>query len=223
MGILGGRAAMRGALVLVVLLAAVMTVWAAGRAVSEDAPCEEFAAESAAREQVVTGTGRRVVVIGDSWSVGLGLRDPSGSWPSGLEGRVQVFGFSGSGFSATASPCPEVSFAERARRAIRGADLVVVQGGLNDHDQPDAAVRAGVRRLLRVVGDREVVLVGPAAAPTRAEGAGRIDALLADVAADAGVAYVPTYDLDLDYLDDGLHLTRRGHRELGEAVAAALR
>lgn len=221
MGIVRGRAEVRAALVLVVLLAAVLTVWAADRAQSDDA-CAQFAAQSAERERLVIGAGRRVVVVGDSWSAGLGLREPGRSWPSLLEGRVQVFGFSGSGFSATASPCLGTSFAERARRAVRGADLVVVQGGLNDHDQPTAAVRDGVRRLLRVVGDRDVVLVGPAAAPSRVEGARRVDVLLSALAEEAGVAYVSTYDLALDYLADDLHLTARGHRELGHVVAAAL-
>lgn len=213
---------MRAALMLAVLLAAVLTVWVADRAVSDDAPCAQYAVQSAARERPVSGTGPRVVVVGDSWSAGLGLGEPGRSWPSRLEGRVQVFGFSGSGFSATASTCPGVAFAERARRAVRGADLVVVQGGLNDHDQSPASVRDGVRRLLRVVGDREVVLVGPAAAPSRTDGARRVDALLSGMAEDAGVRFVSTYGLELDYLDDDLHLTVRGHRDFGHAVAAAL-
>jgi acyl-CoA thioesterase-1 len=66
------------------------------------------------------------------------------------------------------------------------------------------------------------VLVGPPAAPRRAEGAGRIDAVLADVAAAADVPYISTFAWDLEYLDDQLHLTEVGHVAFGDAVAAAL-
>jgi acyl-CoA thioesterase-1 len=218
------RRAPARALLVVAVLAALLAGSAGERALSDDAPlCERFAAQSLARERAVTGAGAQVAVVGDSYSAGLGLARPARSWPSRLDGRVHVFGFSGSGFSARASSCPAVSYADRVGRALRGdADLVVVQGGLNDFDQPVAAVRAGVRRLLAAVGERDVVLVGPPAAPARAERAARVDAVLADEAERAGVPYVTTYHLDLDYLRDGLHLTREGHRDFGDAVAAAL-
>src|SRR5687768_11232249 len=101
-------------LALVVALAA-STYVAATQASGSGLPrCERFTADSAARARQVAGAGERVVVIGDSWSAGLGLEKPAGSWPSRLEGRVHVAGFSGSGFSALASPCGRVSFADRA-------------------------------------------------------------------------------------------------------------
>ena len=99
---------------------------------------------------MVTGSGERVVVIGDSWSAGLGLDRPVQSWPSRLSGRIHVAGFSGSGFSAKASPCGRVSFADRAPAALRnGADLVVVEGGLNDFDRSRAEIKAGFARVMR--------------------------------------------------------------------------
>ncbi len=92
----------------------------------------------------------RVVVIGDSWSAGLGLDRPVQSWPSRLPGRVHVAGFSGSGFSAKASPCGRVSFADRAPAALGGgADLVVIEGGLNDYDRSRAEIKAGFARVVR--------------------------------------------------------------------------
>src|SRR4051794_35680315 len=81
--------------------------------------CQRFAADSRERAATVTGTGQRVVVIGDSWSAGLGLDRSAVSWPSRLGGAVHVAGFSGSGFSAHASSCDRVSFADRAPRALR--------------------------------------------------------------------------------------------------------
>src|SRR3954463_16047937 len=100
--------------------------------------CERFAAASVERAGMVTGSGERVVVVGDSWSAGLGLDHPAQSWPSRLPGRVHVAGFSGSGFAAHASDCGAVSFGARAPAALAdGADLVVVEGGLNDYDQSE--------------------------------------------------------------------------------------
>ena len=198
----------------------VVATQASGAGVSK---CDRFAADSVSRAGQVTGAGERVVVIGDSWSAGLGLDRSSRSWPSRLDGRVHVAGFSGSGFSAHASDCPRVAFADRATRAMRhGADLVVVEGGLNDYDQPDADIRAGFARLMRDLRGHRVVVVGPATAPSRARAIPRVDTLLAGLAAQYDVPYVATSGLRLSYLPDRLHLTRAGHAEFGKYVAEQL-
>jgi acyl-CoA thioesterase-1 len=159
-------------------------------------------------------------VIGDSWSAGLGLDRIAGSWPSRLTGDVQVAGFSGSGFSAGAGACRQVAFADRAPAAVRGgADLVVVEGGLNDFRQPDADIRAGFVRLMRSLDGYRVVVVGPAAAPARADAVPRVDDLLASLSEQYDVAYVRTSGLALPYLDDRLHLTPAGHEQFGDFVA----
>jgi acyl-CoA thioesterase-1 len=226
-GALGGfapTALRRRGLVLVALLIAVLSVYVAARAGgAKPTRCERFSAAAAARADEVTGSGRRVVVIGDSYSAGLGLTDITGSWPTRLPGEVHVAGFSGSGFAAHASPCGRVSFADRAPAALRGgADLVVVEGGLNDSDQPPAAVRAGFRRLMAELDGHPVVVVGPVAAPSRASAVPRVDGLLSSLAARYDVAYVRTSHLGLPYLSDRLHLTPAGHASFGDFVAAAL-
>jgi acyl-CoA thioesterase-1 len=76
---------------------------------------------------------------------------------------------------------------------------------------------------MHVLDGKHVVIVGPVLAPSRAARVPRVDRLLAGLAKTAGATYVRTSGLDLDYLDDRLHLTESGHRELGEYVAAALR
>ncbi len=209
--------------VLVAALVLALSTAAMSRAIAGgESRCEQFAADSTARAGLVTGAGDRVVVIGDSWSAGLGLAQPVRSWPSRLPGRVHVAGFSGSGFSASASPCGPVSFADRAGAVVAGADLVVVEGGLNDWDHSDAEIRAGFARLvevLRAAGVPRVVVVGPASAPSRAARIPHVDALLAELSDQHGVGYVTTTDLDLSYLDDDLHLTYAGHAEFGDAVA----
>jgi len=182
--------------------------------------CEQFAADSSARARMVTGSGERVVVIGDSWSAGLGLDHPAQSWPSRLPGRVHVAGFSGSGFSEHASPCGRVSFADRAPAALgHGADLVVVEGGLNDYDRTRAEIKAGFARVLAAAATYRTVVVGPAMAPARAARVPRVDRLLAHLSAKHGVPYISMVDLDLPYLDDRLHLQPGGHRIFGDAVA----
>lgn len=186
--------------------------------------CERYATDSGMREKIVhgVGTGPRISVIGDSYSAGLLLDDIGTSWPSRLPGEVHVHAFSGSGFAAESSDCVRVSYAARAGHALASdPDLVVVQGGLNDFDQPDQAIRAGVRRLLDAVGGRQVVLVGPPDAPSRPRSA-HVDEVLAAAASEAHVPYVATSGTSFDYLEGDLHLTLEGHRAFGDLVAEAL-
>ena len=168
---------------LLLVLATLGTTRASG---ADTSRCAEFRADSISRARQVTGSGERVVVIGDSWSAGLGLAEPAGSWPRRLPGRVHVAGFSGSGFSAWASPCGAVSFAARAKTAVGDADLVVVQGGLNDWDRSRLEIRDGFTRLMRVLHAADaprVVVVGPASAPSRAAKVPYVDRLLARLSA----------------------------------------
>lgn len=216
----------RAGLVVVLALAllAAVVVSVADRAGGADPDrCQAFAAESDLRARSVTGTGADVVVIGDSYAAGLGLARPNTSWPVRLPGRVHVAAFSGSGFSEGASECGHVSYADRAPAAVgSGADLVVVEGGLNDYDQPDIAIEGGFARLMTALDGYRVVIVGPVTAPSRAADVPHVDARLAGLADRFGVAYVDTTDLQLTYLDDELHLTPAGHRAFGDAVAARI-
>ncbi|WP_167736124.1 SGNH/GDSL hydrolase family protein [Nocardioides sp. 503] len=194
--------------------------------------CERFAEASSWRAQHDNqhdgddgddGSGDRVVVIGDSYSAGLRLDRPQESWPARLPGHVHVDGFSGSGFSARASGCGPVSFADRAHRALAdGADLVVVEGGLNDYDRTAAEITAGFLRLVRAVGDVPMLVVGPPPAPLRGRHVARVDEILRDLAARHDATYLSMADVDLRYLDDGLHLTAGGHEEFGDLVAASV-
>lgn len=213
---------------LVAVLAVLVGVAVAGVArdqahASRTETCRSVAAASADRRSEVTGTGPTVAVIGDSYAQGAHLDDPAAGWPARLEGRVVVDGFAGSGFSTTASDCRNVSFDRRVDLALATEpELVVVQGGLNDFDATTEAIRAGVRRVLQALQGREVVVLGPPQAPRRATAVGRVDAILAEETAAAGVPYVRTSGWKLEYLDDRLHLTPDGHALFGDSVAAAL-
>lgn len=211
----------RGVLLAVLLIAVCFGSAAAGGTAER---CADTAMRSAERAMVVNGSGPPVLVIGDSYAMGTGLEDPARSWPAYLDGRVRVDGFGGSGFSRTAGPCRGVAYADRARRDLaRWPGRVVVQGGLNDYNVPPAQIEADGRRLLRRLAGRDVVIVGPAAAPARMAAARRVDNVLERLAEAAGVPYVSTANWQLNYLPDRLHLTAQGHQAFGRGVAAALR
>jgi len=182
--------------------------------------CQENAARAEARARVVTGHGRRVVVIGDSWAVGRDL-DARKTWPVYLDGEVHVAAFGGSTISADDwNHCGNVSFADRAPEALAGgADLVVVEGGLNDIKASEADIRTGLRQLLHELHGYRVVFLAPAPTPSRATRVPRVDAILGDVLSRRGIPYVPTDDIPISYRSDGLHPDAVGHQIFGEAVA----
>lgn len=198
-----------------------LVVVLAGRSTPPGPLCDRAAGTAAQRRGVNTGDGPSVVVIGDSYAVGVGV-GPRGSWPVRLPGRVHVDAFSGSGFSEEASPCGPVSYADRARRAVggRARALVVVAGGLNDVQMSDAAIRAGFRDLMAELVGHRVLVVGPPPAPTRADLVPRVDALLAQLSAESGAAYLSMAEVSLDYRADGLHPSSSGQDEFGDVVAA---
>lgn len=196
-------------------------LWAHGRH-DPRAECPGFRVDARERAALVTGRGPETLVVGDSYAAGW-KATMAQSWPTRLPGRVRVDAFSGSGFSRDASPCGDVSYATRAADSVRSTDRrVVVEGGLNDTDQPDAAIEAGFRRLMTVLHGHRVVVVGPPPAPLRLDGAVHVDALLARLCAAAHVRYVSMIRARLPYLSDRLHLTPAGHREFGDAVARAV-
>ncbi|NYE36642.1 acyl-CoA thioesterase-1 [Nocardioides cavernae] len=208
---------------LAALVAGMLAFWVADTADAGPTRCQQHRLEARERNAIVTGSGPRTLVLGDSWSVGLGQDDLSRSWASALPGEVHVRGFSGSGFSERASGCGRVSFHDRAPTALGvRPQLVVVEGGLNDYDQPGAAIDRGFRALMADLAGQRVVVVGPADAPARSGAVPRVDAQLELLSGLYGVPYVATSDLTLDYLADRLHLTEDGHRAFGEAVAARI-
>ncbi len=206
--------------VLTVLLVAAVSTTILGRAGARTDRCGSIGERADERAAVVTGTGADVLVIGDSYSVGAGVRARD-SWPVRLPGRVRVDGFSGSGFTVGASACGDVSFATRAAISLRrSTELVVVEGGLNDYDQSLADLEAGFAHLMRVLDGRQVLVVGPPPAPERPRAdVEAVDASLARLSSAHGTAYLSMIDVDLTYLEDDLHPDPAGHRAFGDRVA----
>jgi len=189
--------------------------------------CELIRASVERRGDAPVGSGeRKVVVMGDSYAQGFGLRDPGGSWPTAFareaDATVRVDGFAGSGFTGSAF-CDGEEFGTRAKRLGRGDDeVLVIQGGLNDvNAEPDLIEAAAVAVV--EASDAEAV-IGPPPAPNRDLAlTAATDEALARAAEEAGVVYVSTLDWDdLDYLPDRLHLTPESHAVFGTRVADAL-
>ena len=193
--------------------------------------CDEaLAARDQQLADPVTSGDRTVAVLGDSYTQGSGLAGPEEAWPTALGERlgaeVVVDGVGSTGFT-TAGLCPpaEITYGQRLDADPPDADVVVVQGGVNDAlvGRPDAVAEAAAD----VLGDLEdvpvVVVVGPALVPTaEASDIATVDGALRQATDDAGRLYVPLLDAGIELLDDGLHPTVAGQQRIAELVAAAI-
>ncbi|GGR64054.1 lysophospholipase L1-like esterase [Nocardioides luteus] len=183
--------------------------------------CTRLAAESVTRASVVTGVGERVVVIGDSWASGFGLDDPGQSWPRYLDGEVRVSGFGGTGYShGLMARCGPISFSERVPDVVaQGADLVVLEGGINDSKSDLDEVEKGFRATLEELKGFDVIVLSAPKVKSRAAAIRPVNKMMRRVSKEYGVTYINVFDLDLPMLEDNTHLTPAGHEKFGEIVA----
>ena len=195
------------------------------------APCWAVAeAERDLGPRPLTSGSPTIVVLGDSYSLGIGVAGPGVAYPAALGERlgaeVVVDGVGGTGFT-TRGFCPQspVLYGERVDADPPDAEVVVVQGSVNDATggRPED-VGAAAEDVLRDLEDvPTVVVVGPAVIPaTEMEDLRVIDAALREAAADAGRVYVPLLDAGIPILPDRVHPTLAGHQRIGELVAAAI-
>ena len=192
-----------------------MAFYVAGRAGAGPARCQQHRVDSRDRASIVTGEGERVLVIGDSWSVGLGQDDLAGRGPP--SSRARCTSPASPARASAPAPAPAAGSPSTTARRPRSArpGLVVVEGGLNDYDQPAAAIDRGFRDLMADLAGQHGRRRRPGRPrPSRAGAVPRVDDLLASLSEQYGVPYVQTSDLDLDYLDDRLHLTGGGHERV---------
>lgn len=168
----------------------------------------------------IAGDGRRAVILGDSYAGGYFLQDASDSWASTLAGtegwNTTIAGVGSTGF-VNDSSCGGDSFTARSS-VLDGADVVIIQGGLNDFRQNPDDVQAAARQLIESApSSAEVFLVGPTNAPARPEAA-VIDAALSEAVANTEARYISTQDWNLEYMPDGVHLTEAGHGMFAASV-----
>ena len=179
----------------------------------------------------VTSGSPTVVVLGDSFSLGIGVAGPEVAWPAALGERlgaeVVVDGVGGTGFT-TRGFCPQspVLYGERVDADPPDAEVVVVQGSVNDATggRPED-VGAAAEDVLEDLEDvPTVVVVGPPVIPAAETADIRvIDAALREAAADAGRVYVPLLDAGIPISPDRVHPTLEGHQRIAELVADEIR
>ena len=171
-----------------------------------------------------------IAVLGDSYSQGQGLSGPEEAWPAVLGERlgaeVVLDGVGSTGFTTAGLCAPaEVRFAQRLDADPPDADVVVVQGGVNDAilGRPDEVADAAEDLLGELEDVPLVVVVGPPPVPgAEPSDIGTVDAALRQATEDAGRLYVPLLDAGIELLDDRLHPTVRGQQRIAELVSAAI-
>jgi lysophospholipase L1-like esterase len=163
------------------------------------APNEQNA--EAAPTRSGTPGGQVVAVVGDSFTTGFGLEDPS----KGIGGElgeasgwdVHLLGFGGSGYAA-GSPCGGHEFSTRLGGIPTLSDVVIIQGGLNDVREEKlgelpGVVSATIREAERRAPAARIVLVGPTVVPYFDAAATReADSILATAATVEGVQFIST-------------------------------
>jgi len=218
-----------GITLLVIVAAAVGTaVWRDGE---DAAACWAVVdAEKALGPGPVTSGSPTITALGDSYSLGVGVAGPEEAWPAVLGRRlgaeVVVDGVGATGLT-TRGFCPEspVSYGERVDADPPDAEVVVVQGSVNDAlgGLPDEVAGAAGDLLADLEDVPTVVVVGVPVIPAAEMGDLRaIDDALRAAAEDAGRAYVPLLDEGIEILPDRVHPTVPGQQRIGELVAAAV-
>ena len=177
-------------------------------------------------------TGPVAFFLGDSYTTGFGLSNPGEGFAYGLadlEGwNATVAGFPGTGY-ATEGPCGGNAFIQRIAGLPADADVVIIEGGLNDaiFGVAPATLADDASDLLAAVGsaapDARIVVLG--AADVLPDARSRVvaaNAALRAVASEAGATYVDLAGLVFP-TTDGKHPTAAGHALIAETVQAALR
>jgi lysophospholipase L1-like esterase len=178
----------------------------------------------------LTHGDRTIAVLGDSYSQGTGLSGPEVAWPAVLGDRlgaeVVLDGVGSTGFTTSGYCAPaKISFGERLAADPPHADVVVVQGGINDAilGRPDEVTEAAGDLLAELEDTDVVVVVGPAPVPAADPAAvATVDAALRAATDEAGRTYVPLIGAGVEIGLDRLHPTVAGQQRIAELVAAAI-
>jgi lysophospholipase L1-like esterase len=195
--------------------------------------------QAAAAEQPASTTGAEerptVTFLGDSWTVGEGATARRGYavlTGEQLDWQYQVLGVGGSGYTRSGAGS---TFGQRVDRAIdTEADVIVVQGSLNERRGVPGALAPAARatlRHLRAAADpqTEILVVGASYVPgTPAATIEWINDDIADAAAQAGVRFVDpaagnwTDPTDPAIWYDANHPNDAGHQLIADRMTSLL-
>ncbi|MGM7666203.1 SGNH/GDSL hydrolase family protein [Microbacterium sp. A93] len=182
-----------------------------------------------------------VLVFGDSWTYGSAASAPTLGYAyllaNLLDGTTTVDGVRGSGYLKPGWDGPDFGQRIAALDLTLDADLVIIQGSINDREQGAEGYREAVTAawdaLAATYPDAAIVVLGPAPHELPVGvGTARIDRDLSALAAARGWWYISPVQEEwitdknyLDVIDVGLgnkHPSTDGHHYLAEKVAAAL-
>ncbi len=220
-----------GAIALLVVLTAGLTVALWPDPELPDGCAEAIDTRDEQLSEPVTSGDRTIAVLGDSYTQGPGLPGgPDDAWPAALGARlgaeVVVDGVGSTGFTTAGLCAPaEITYGQRLEADPPDADVVVVQGGVNDAilGRPDEVAAAAADLLGELADVPTVVVVGPTSAPAADPSkVSTVDDALRKATEDAGRVYVPLRDAGIELLDDQLHPTVPGQQRIAELVAAAI-
>jgi lysophospholipase L1-like esterase len=193
---------------------------------------------SAAAHPAAGGEARSVTFIGDSWTRGVGATDLRGYavlTGERLGWSYHVLGVGGSGYTRRGPGERGSTFGERIDRAVAtGADVIVVQGSLNErHSTLAALAPAAVETLTRLraeaAPDTYILVVGAAYNPGTPDA--RIDGINRAIERAADRAGVPFVDpaaeqwidpADPDLWADSIHPNDTGHRLVADHLELLL-
>jgi lysophospholipase L1-like esterase len=196
------------------------------------------APEATAPTPVVQDESASVTFLGDSWTDGVGataMRGYAVRTGQQLRWEYEVLGVSGSGYSLPGTNDLGGTFDERVDRAVAThADVIVVQGSLNERNSTPAALApaaAATLSRLRLTADpdtRILVLGAPYNPGTPGATIDWINAAIEDAAARAGVEFVDvaaenwTDPADPSIWDDALHPNDAGHQLIADRLEPLL-
>lgn len=167
-------------------------------------------------------------IIGDSWASGYGLADPADSFAYRLarlrRWNAVVSAVAGTGFSTSGVCGDGRDYASRIPVVPTDAEVVLIEGGLNDVASDDLTTHAVgvIEGAKRQAPGALVVVVGPPHVPLRAPNDIRTTDKALRVAADrTGAHYVSTLQWSIPTSDD-LHPTPAGHAAFASHLADEL-
>ena len=193
---------------------------------------------SASPTPLVADGPSSVTFLGDSWTEGVGATAARGyAVLAGeqLGWEYDLLGVSGSGYSLRGKDGVRGSFGERVDETVAtGADVIVVQGSLNEHRSTLEALAPAARETLgrlRAATDPAVRIVVLGAAYNPGVPAGTIDAINAVIrvaAAQAGVEFVDVAaenwsdPADPGIWFDPIHPNDAGHQRIADRLVPLL-
>lgn len=207
---------------------------------SDAAATDRWQAPSAATPTPTPTPSPSMLVFGDSWTRGMAATDTAHAYPH-LTGEllgwdVTALGEDGSGYLHPGELGGFYGTRVAELNPDLDPDVVIVQGSVNDRNELISALPRAARAVWRAVEstypEADVIILGPAPSTLpldeRVEG---IDAVLADLAAEAGLDYIsPIAEEWLteanigEYIDASaaFHPSDAGHAYLAERLAADL-